>query len=330
MAEIQSPDRRDEGTGELDLIDAVLGIARHWRLLAIAVAAGLALGFAYALVAKPIYESRVTILPEEEQSGPGILGAVAAVAGMDLQGSASYEDLYGRIVDSDWMLDQLLARRWPVDEGSDSLSTFALLGMATDDGAVPGPRLREKAKRKLRGSVLGFYRDGKSGFMILSARLPGRPVAAAAFAEGCAERLDYFNREIRSSKAHDHRVFCQSSLASVGAALEQAEGRLATFLEENRSYASSPDLMLQYGRLKREVEAQTTVWAELRKQYELALVDEDKSTVSLDILDHAQVPVRPVAPRRIFLVVLGGILGGLAGFIVLAGRTAVGRWRTDD
>ena len=308
-----------------DLFDVWFAVRRSWRVLALAVLAGVTIGGAIALFSPPIYEATVTILPGDEGPEPGIFGAVAAMTGLSLQGATSYEEIYGRILVSDRLLDQLLVRSWPTGTGADSVSLHELVGL--DPPGAPGssPIVDERAKRRLRNSVLGFFRDTKSGFMILSVKLERQPVAASALANHCAALLDDFNREVRSSKAKDHRIFCETSLANVADELRGLEQGLTTFLEENRTYASSPALLQQYGCLRREVEAQTTVWVELRKQYELARLEENKSSVSIDVLDQASVPYRPVAPRRAFLVVVWAFLGGVVGILVVFYRLVVRR-----
>ncbi|MBE0566955.1 MAG: hypothetical protein IH621_13425 [Krumholzibacteria bacterium] len=329
MVESNSDRTRHQANGDGDLVDIWFALRRSWRLLALAVLAGAAIGVAIALISPPVYEATVTILPGEQGPEPGIFGAVAAMTGLSLQGATSYEEIYGRILVSDWLLDQLLARSWPAGSGTgtgaDSLTLHELVGLDPPGGEGASRIADEKAKRRLRNSVLGFFRDTKSGFMILSVKLERQPVAAAALANHCAGLLDVFNRQVRSSKAKDHRIFCEVSLADVAEELKALEQDLTAFLEENRTYASSPALLQQFGRLQREVEAQTTVWVELRKQYELARLEENKSSISIDVLDEASVPLRPVAPRRAFLVVVWAFLGGVVGVVVAFYRLVVRR-----
>jgi uncharacterized protein involved in exopolysaccharide biosynthesis len=61
--------------------------------------------------------------------------------------------------------------------------------------------------------------------------------------------------------------------------------------------------------LEREVSAQTTIWVELRKQFELAKLDERRDQDSLIILDEATLPMKSSNPRMMVYGFLGLLFG---------------------
>jgi len=80
-----------------------------------------------------------------------------------------------------------------------------------------------------------------------------------------------------------------------------------------------PNLGLEYARRLREVKTQEAIYEQLTKQYELAKINENRDTSTLQILDDAVVPDRKSKPKRSLIVMLATVsaffLSILAAFI---------------
>jgi uncharacterized protein involved in exopolysaccharide biosynthesis len=72
-----------------------------------------------------------------------------------------------------------------------------------------------------------------------------------------------------------------------------------------------------YDELEREVQAQTSVWIELRRQLELAKIDVNKEMNSINVLDIASVPTKKSGPNRTFRVAVGFVVGFVFSFFLL-------------
>lgn len=70
-----------------------------------------------------------------------------------------------------------------------------------------------------------------------------------------------------------------------------------------------PDVALQYIRLKRAVEVQTTVYTMLVSEYEKARIEEARDTPTVQVLDTASPPELRSRPKRKLLVLVGLLLG---------------------
>ena len=70
-----------------------------------------------------------------------------------------------------------------------------------------------------------------------------------------------------------------------------------------------PDVALQYIRLRRAVDVQTTVYKMLVSEYEKARIEEARDTPVVQVLDKARTPNIRSRPKRKILVVVGGLLG---------------------
>ena len=99
--------------------------------------------------------------------------------------------------------------------------------------------------------------------------------------------------------------------------LERVTDDLASFVETNRLYSDSPMLTRRFNDLSREVEAQTAVWVELRRQLEVAKIDENKTINTVDVLDRASPPVKKAGPARGQYGVIGAFLGFVASLLAL-------------
>ena len=77
-----------------------------------------------------------------------------------------------------------------------------------------------------------------------------------------------------------------------------AENRLKNFREQNRVTSQSPKLLLEQGRLMRNVEILQTVFIELTKQLEIAKIDQIKDAPVLNVKEYAKNPVKKAGPRR--------------------------------
>lgn len=95
-----------------------------------------------------------------------------------------------------------------------------------------------------------------------------------------------------------------------------------------RSYipalADVPDVALQYIRLKRAVEVQTTVYTMLVSEYEKARIEEARDTPVVQVLDPAAPPSLRSRPKRKMLVLAGLLIGVAWSSLVALFTTA---WR---
>ena len=263
-----------------------------------------------ALTLPQIYTAQVTMLPQGETNNVGLLGKIASMAGTPVGGGGSYEGLYQEILRSDQILDTLLDRRWDSLSIGENSSLYDIFELDKPSGEDQKSRLAEfRMKELLRYQVVSFQRNKINGYMKLKISVPEDPPLAAEIANFLVDKLDEHNRSFRIGKAREQKEFIQSRLATVETELSQAEGNLTEFLSSNQRYHSSPTLVQRHGELERQARAITSIWSELRRQLELARIDEQKQSVSVDILDIASVPVRRSKPDRPTIVVFGAFIG---------------------
>lgn len=271
--------------------------------------------FVYVLLATPSYKATVSLLPQADQPNIGLLSQIEMLSGMSLDSAHGNEELYGKIIRSQPVIDALKARTWRDTESGDPIDLFDFLGVDPSDDEA-----QMKLSKILRDKVVSFSRDRQSGYMEVSATLPEDPVLAAGFANAIVDELDHFNKHTRQYRAREQRVFLEGRELATRKELRAAEDSLAAFVNSNRSYMDSPLLLVEYNRLTRNLTAHSTIWLELRKQLELARVEENKDIMSVSILSPAIPPARSISPRPFRDVVLGFMLGCTLSVLVLVLR----------
>jgi len=285
----------------------------------IVVAAGIicaVIAMVYALLSPPVFTATTTFLPQAEESQPGMmLGQLVSLAGISLDQGGAYEILYGRILLSDRLLNTVFETDWIDESNGEERPLIQILDI---DGE--GDELVAKAKQRLRRSVLTFARDRTTGFMRLEVSLKRRPRLAADIANHLTSALDRYLGESSRAKASEQRQFIEGRLKTVRAELTSAERDLVAFEAENRSWLSSPQQSLRHAELEREARVKSTLWIELKRQLELARIDEHKDVLRVNVLDEAVPPVEKSAPKRALIVILGGFVGFILGFLFVLVR----------
>ena len=175
----------------------------------------------------------------------------------------------------------------------------------------------------LRTRVISFERDKFDGFMELKVTVPQYPWLAASLADSLTAQLGRFMLAYRSGKAQEQSRFVADRVQETEAALHAADDELSRFIQANQSYSQSAPLAQEYRRLNREVESLTSVWADLRRQLELARIESNDRKQPLDVLDSARVPVERAWPRHKLSAVIGLLLGLICWLFVVFASAAI-------
>jgi uncharacterized protein involved in exopolysaccharide biosynthesis len=292
---------------------------KHWILL-VSLGVGI-LAVIYSYFMTPIYTAEVSLLPQKEGAQTGILSSIAGIAGLTSGSGQSYETLYGEIFQSDRMLDVLIAEEWQYHDREELVSLFEVLAIKTDAKSAKGQRLAVyNIKMALRNRVIRFTRDKLTGYMKLQVSIPEDPVLAANIANFLIGHLNDYNRHLFQSRAGEQRRYIQTRLGETNIDLNLAEEKLTAFIKANRSYATSPELAQHYRLLKRDAEAQTSIWIELRRQFEMAKLDEHKDLMTVEILDEAVVPALRSSPVRSVMGIIATLIGFVSTILFIALR----------
>ncbi len=316
----------EAGTGEatVSLVHVVAILVRHrrWVVGTALVLAGL--GAAVSLLKGRNYTS-VSAFIAQSKRGPALSG-LAAQLGVSVSGAEASQSpqFYADFVRSRQVLGAMADTRFP-DAAGGMIDLAPLLGIAKKDSALTRERVIAELGRRVAASV-----NTRTGVVRVTTRMPTGELARAVNAR-LLDLLNEFNLRTRQSQASAERAFTDRRLAEARQELRAAEDEFQVFLQRNRDYRSSPQLVFAADRLQRAVAVRQQVVSTLAEAYEQARIEEVRDTPAITVVEQAEVPVRPDSRRLIPLLLLA-LLGGLVvgSVAVLAGESVAELGRSAD
>jgi uncharacterized protein involved in exopolysaccharide biosynthesis len=299
----------------LTAIGLICGTAwRRRRFLIVFVFACAAAAAAVSLALRPIYRASVLIVPNQGSSGlASALGDLSGLAGQFgiAAGGEDPSRLFPDILQSRSLAQAILQSRVT---GADSVAGPYLdrLGVKGTDKA----EVLEKSTRKFQEERSRVVLNPKNSTVKVVV-FDHDPLVAATIANRMASELDRINQEMGRSNAKEKREFIEERRREVLRDLEANEAELTRFREENRSYASSPQLMLEFERINRRVRLAEELSLTLVRELEMARIDEYKDMPVINVLDRALPPAFRHSPRRGLIVLTTGVVAFFAGLVLV-------------
>ena len=257
-------------------------------------------------VVKPYYESSVVILPEYGSKSNMLsqLSGLAALAGVKV-GEVAATEIYQNLLHSESVLRPVIYDRYLTKEYPDSVNLIQYFKVKTED---PNPEIQKRKRfleinELLTKALISTDIDRMTKIMTVKVTMPEAQLSADVV-NNLVESLDQYIRTKRKSYATEQRYYLEKRVEQIKDSLSICETKLRDFREENRMIVQSPNLLLQQGRLMRNIEIQQNVYIELTKQLELAKIDEIKDAPILNIKEIAQNPIIKAGPKRMNMLIL--------------------------
>lgn len=255
------------------------------------------------------YKAKATLLPEADKTKSTMLSSLAGLAdiasSMSPVGGGSAK-IYPTIVTSETVLDTVVLRTYKTTKFANAVNLVQYFDFAD----LPQDKALEKTLEKIRGLMTTSV-DVKTGVFTITLEMP-EPVLAAEVLNTILGELDRFMRERRISSASEQVKWISTRMADAERDLRNAEEAAKNFRLNNRKTLDSPELSLAVQRLDRDVQLQTAVVIELRKQYEIAKIDEVKNLTIVNIMDPAKPPVQKERPHRL----TNGVLAFVVSLVI--------------
>jgi uncharacterized protein involved in exopolysaccharide biosynthesis len=255
---------------------------------------------------KPYYESSVVILPEYGSKSNMLsqFSGLAALAGVKV-GETTPTEIYQNLLQSESVIAPVINSKYLTKEYPDSVNLIQYFEINSKDN---NPEI-QKRKRFLEVNELLTKAhittdlDRMTKILTIKVTLPEAQLSADVVNK-LVESLDLYIRTKRKSYASEQRYYLEKRVEQIKDSLSIYENKLRDFREQNRMIAQSPNLLLEQGRLMRNVEIHQTIYIELTKQLELAKIDEIKDAPILNIKENAQNPIIKVGPKRMTILIL--------------------------
>ncbi len=297
------------------LRDALTAVRRRWKLVAsVALIGGIA-GIGFSFLFHPIYQSQARYIPVSQNSSASLLGDLASSLqnfGLEAANTTNPVVMFPEILRSRTILDEALGARFQDRDGDQVL----LIDLVRPNSKET--RRQEKAAEDLRKMVDADL-DRRTG--ILTVRCRARdPQVASTLNDSLFGFLQNFMVATLTSQAGATREFIEAQLSWTKKELDTAEETLRLFRERNMRIGNSPQLQLEQARLERDVRSTEEAFWTLRKQFEIARVEEHRALPVLKVLDRPLSSERKVFPRRTVFALGGALTSGLiTAYLVVIG-----------
>jgi hypothetical protein len=240
------------------------------------------------------------------------LAAMVGITGGSSKGDISnYFDI---IIFTDDFLAKILNRKWVLDNG-DSATLDQVWDLKLDStlkGDRDYVRLQAMISILVSGKHILVTKDARNSLVTLVTSFEGARLTYDINQYIVTLLNDYLLNNTRS-QASENRKFVEMRLLEVADDLRQSEENLLAFNLRNKSI-SSPSLLLESVRLRRWVEINQEVYLQLKKQLELAKIDERKDSPIIEVLSRPKPPLAPeerLGKKHYVVITLGGIFFGV-------------------
>jgi G-rich domain on putative tyrosine kinase len=282
----------------------------------------------------PIYEAHASFVTSSSTNSK--MASALGGAGSGLQGLASQlgvspgadpsesPGFYVRLIESEELRRRLLNSRFHDPRSKSPKDSATLLDILRIRNSDSVRRLEIALKRMQKDIGTDF--DIKTNVVQLAVSSRWSETAAA-MANRTIALVDRFNFEQRVSRARSKRIFVQGRLDSAKVELQGAEQAQRYFYDQNRQWRTSPQLVFEEGRLRRNVDVATDLFLTLQRQFESARLDEFNDAAAITVVDPAYPPHKAQWPRYWLLLASALAVGGILGCLVAGSATILADWR---
>jgi hypothetical protein len=253
------------------------------------------------------YIAKASIYPRAEDNPLGdfgFAGVAGLVGSLGLgQGGGSQFHLYEKVIHSRQLIAQLL--QMSLTEAG--VNKTLLQYLEIDE---PNPELKLYLATEVMRSKLTYSVDAQTPVATIAC-VDLDPKVAALVVNQAQKLLNQFDVSASTSKAREQRRFIEQRLDEATTNLKTAENKLETFRANNLRIGNAPHLQIEQARLQRELEIEQQIYLTLRKEFELARIEERRALSVVNVLDPAQPPVLPSGPSTLKAAVVSGFMGGL-------------------
>ena len=269
------------------------------------------------------YTSGVSILPSAANFSEGLvgkLGGLGKIAGLDLGGGslARSQEMYMGIIYSKRLLDEVVEHPYVFKEDDKEINTNLIDYFEIEE--EDNREVIEKVLKKMREDVVVVDIDPDNDILYLDVTTEN-PFLSAQVAN---KTIEILNEIVRTEVYKEYRQklgYLEIRLTEIGDSLKIAENELKFFLETNTD-PTLPSFQVEQIRLKRNLQIQTELLIEFRKQLEIFIADNMINLADIKVLDEAYPPYRKSRPKRALLLISFVLLAmflqvGVNGFVVV-------------
>jgi len=302
---------------EIDLFEYLSIIKKRIKFVIVVFFIAVILSLIYSFVAKKKYVADASVLPsfeEEREPSLGTFTGLAASLGFANFQTKSSSELYPKILESRPIIYSLLEKQFRDTKNNNNA---LLLDLIKNREKTREKRL-QKGYKNMR-KMINTNLDDKTGIVSIFVETD-RNWLSKAIADTLIELLINYNKQTRTSKARENRIFIEEQLGKAEEAFNIADEKLTEHRKKNRKIEDSPELTRERGRLQLEYDFCRQNYINLKDEYEMAVLREVKDTPIINVLNTPIVPQYKSKPNRGLIVVISsgiGLIFGIIGAFIL-------------
>jgi uncharacterized protein involved in exopolysaccharide biosynthesis len=254
------------------------------------------------------YTSQLSIIPSAANFSQGLagkLGSLSKIAGLDLPGSsAQSQEMYKGILSSRRLLDQIIYHTYTFIEDDSLVQENLITHFEIEEETKR--EIEEKILKKMREDVVAVNIDVENQILYLDVTTEN----AFLSAQVANKMVKILNEIVKTEVQKEFRLkqeYLENRLTDINDSLKIAENDLKFFLEMNTD-PTTPNFQIEQIRLQRNLQIQTELLIEFRKQLEIFIADNILNLSDIKILDDAYPSYRKSRPKRALLLIALGIL----------------------
>lgn len=322
MSDLAAPRSGPSHDDGVSLPRIAAALLRGRTILAALAITGMVLGVLAARLPEARFRSVGSFTPQQAtQNSMGNFAGLAGRFGVQLGGLASggnSPEFYGELLRSREILEAVMTL--PVED-PEGQGTTTLVELSRASGDSDGERLDE-ALDWFRQQALGVSVDIQTSIVTFSVTT-SHPEVSRQIAQAVLDGIHQFNVRSRQTDARAERSFLETRVEDAQENLLTAEARLQRFLQQNRQFDDSPELLFEYERLEREVAMRQQVYTGLVEAFEQARIQEVRNTPVITVVETPVTPSRREARNTILKALVGLLLGLAVGAVVVVSRSGV-------
>jgi len=290
------------GDEEIHLINYVNVLLKRRWLIILGVFFCVVFTGIYSKTRHPVFTASAKFLPSRNPEMTSRMGTLIGTSGrIDTFEDNVTSEYYTEVLKSSPFLERIANKKFfsrKLGEEVDLISYYQIEADNETERLI-------KATRVIGGGLeLSTARTTKVVSLSYSS---GEPELSAAIVNAFLEELIKYNQDIRDTKSKQNREFIEERLEENRKLLKKAEAELADFTTKNKKIVT-PDLEIELDRLKRNVKVQEEVYVMLKKQLELAKIEEQEKKPVIEIIENASVPLHKSSPKTKRSVILAGFV----------------------
>lgn len=255
------------------------------------------------------YTSTISVMPNSADNNVSSIGLLVQDFGMSSSGGnfpiaelATSNSILDIIYNNTFDLSENKGKTTLADLLSTNKTSFLrkILVSLTKANSNNPDLLKYNTLNKFKSDRLSINYDRKTSITSISVTVED-PLAAQQIAQNFYDELSLFINKSINDGAKIKQAFLNEKIQSVEIELFENENILEDFLNTNKLLNESPRLLKEFNSIQREITLKETAYLLLKRELEIAKIDEVKNTLKLIIIDKPNLPAVKSYPSRLNL-----------------------------